>query len=109
MEEYRMIERSEEVPGGADYAMIVTGDEMEPTIHMGETVYVSRREPLDEMDVGLFFVNGQVLCRRWCVDYSGALLLICDNPKCTGLTVSFPKGRHDDCVCIGKVINKHKK
>ena len=42
-ENYEHIEKTADMPKGADFCLVMDTDEMEPVIAKGEKVYVSRR------------------------------------------------------------------
>ena len=88
----------------ADYAIPVSGDSMEPYIHDGQLVYVRRDVSLSEFDVGIFFVDGDVFCKQWCVDYSGTLYLLSANEKRQDANIVIPRDSSRSCVCFGKVL-----
>lgn len=64
---------------------------MEPLIPRGSRVYVSGRAELREMDAGLFLYDGRVICRRWCEDYNGALILL-----------GADESRREDCIYLNR-------
>lgn len=100
-EDFRLIKRDEGIPAEADYALVLGDSAMEPLLHRGQTVYVSCRAALREQDVGLFLVDGQVYCRRWCEDYSGAMVLLGGDEKdCVYLN----REQRRRCLCLGKVL-----
>lgn len=100
-EDFKLRERDESTPPLADFSIIINDKAMEPLIRRGQMVYVSCRAELAERDTGLFFYDGQVYCRRWCEDYTGALLLMSgDGSQC----IYLDKTRRKSCLCLGKVI-----
>lgn len=103
-EDYELIERGEDAPVGADFCISISGDSMEPYIRDGELVYVRRGAELSEFDVGIFYVDGDVLCKQWCTDYSGALHLLSANPARQDANVTIPRSANRSCVCFGKVL-----
>lgn len=107
-EDFEIIPLPPSAPKGADFCVDVQGDSMEPFIHDGERVFVQRGAQLQEFDVGIFFVDGEVFCKQWCVDYAGTLHLLSANPKRQDANIEIPRdaGRH--CVCFGKVLLKKK-
>lgn len=107
-EDFEIIPLPPNAPKGADFCVDVQGDSMEPYILDGERVFVQRGAQLQEFDVGIFFVDGEVFCKQWCVDYAGTLHLLSANPKRQDANISIPRdaGRH--CVCFGKVLLKKK-
>lgn len=49
----------------ADYAVRISGKSMEPTIDDQSVVFVKRVDELHDGDVGIFVVNGEVMCKRF--------------------------------------------
>ena len=103
-EDYEILPRTAEVPKDADFCITVHGDSMLPYIKDGDLVYVRRDVPLEEFDVGIFYVDGDVYCKQWCVDYSGTLRLLSANPQRQSANISIPKDSGRSCVCFGKVL-----
>ncbi len=107
-DDYTLIPITEDIPAGADFCFVMDGDEMEPLIKKGARVYISRREAPTEMEAGLFLYRGQVLCRQFCEDYGGNLLLLCANPKAEGRNLCLDKTERQHCKLLGKVLLKKK-
>lgn len=103
-DDYELIPRGSGVPFGADFCISIQGDSMEPYITDGSLVYVRRDSPLREFEVGVFFVDGDVFCKQWCVDYAGTLHLLSANPRRQDANISIAKGSGRSCICFGKVL-----
>jgi len=103
-EDYENIVRPDDAPAAADFCIDVRGDSMEPYIHDGQRIYVRRDSPLKEFDVGVFFVDGDVFCKQWCVDYSGTLHLLSANPDRQDANISISRNSGRSCICFGKVL-----
>lgn len=103
-DDYELIPRDASVPAGADFCISIQGDSMSPYIPDGSLVYVRRDSPLQEFDVGVFFVDGDVFCKQWCVDYAGTLHLLSANPVRQDANISISKSSGRSCVCFGKVL-----
>ncbi len=103
-EDYELIPRGKNVPAKADFCIDIDGDSMEPYIQNGQQVYVQRDTELQEFDVGIFFVDGDVYCKQWCVDFSGALYLLSANPKREDANIRIPRDSVRNVVCFGKVL-----
>lgn len=103
-EDYELMEWNSSIPAGADFCISISGDSMEPYIHDGDLVYVRRDSPLNEFDVGIFFVDGNVFCKQWCVDYSGTLYLLSANEKRQDANIVIPRDSSRSCICFGKVL-----
>ena len=56
-----------EVPSelDVDYALIVSGNSMDPLIKDGEHVYVKFTNELNTNDIGVFYYNGNVTCKKF--------------------------------------------
>ena len=48
----------------AEYAVKISGQSMEPTIKDGTVIFVKPTEELENKSIGLFVVNGNVMCKR---------------------------------------------
>ena len=103
-EDFEEIERPPGAPDGADFCITIRGDSMEPFIPDGSLAYVQRGAQLQEFDAGVFFVDGDVYCKQWCVDYAGTLHLLSANPKRQDANISIPRDAGRSCVCFGKVL-----
>ena len=60
-EDFDYIEAGEQVPCAAEYAVRIQGDSMSPFLADGSVVYVNR-DPLHSGDVGVFCVDGEIVC-----------------------------------------------
>ena len=103
-EDYELLEWNSSVPPGADFCINISGDSMEPYIHDGQLVYVRRDSPLSEFDVGIFFVDGDVFCKQWCVDFTGTLYLLSANEKRQDANIIIPRDSSRSCVYFGKFL-----
>lgn len=61
--------------GIADFAVNISGDSMEPTIMDKSRVYVKSIEELQHNDIGLFIINGDVMCKRYIKQGRGVKLV----------------------------------
>ncbi len=104
IDDYIFIPRDSSVPPAADYCFIMDSDRMAPLIPKGSRVYVSRREAPAEMEPGVFLYKGRILCRQFCEDYAGNLLLLCANPKAESHNLCLDKKEREHCRCLGKVL-----
>jgi transcriptional regulator with XRE-family HTH domain len=103
-EDYELLERGMDTPLDADFCLSIQGDSMEPYIKDGSLVYVKRDAPLREFDVGIFFVDGDVFCKQWCLSYDGSLYLLSANPLRRDANITIPRESGRMCVCFGKVL-----
>ncbi len=103
-EDYEEIRRPDNAPDDADFCITVSGDSMEPYIHDGATVYVKRGASLGQFDVGIFFVDGDVYCKQFCIDSEGTLSLLSANPKRQDANKVISRSSGSHVVCFGKVL-----
>ena len=103
-EDFDYIEISNEAPRNADFAVKIDGDSMEPYIMDGSIVYVNR-EPLENGDVGIFYVDGDMLCKQYYKDDAGNVRLLSLN-RARHDADRFISARGDDTVLTyyGRVI-----
>lgn len=107
-EEYEDIPLPIGAPTGADFCITVDGDSMEPWIHDGSLAYVKRGADMQELDVGVFYVDGDVLIKQWRRDQEGTLHLLSANPKRKDANRSIPRTSTSTVICFGKVLLDHK-
>jgi len=80
------------------FALEVTGQSMEPTIHDGEIVLVKRQPIIEPGEIGVFRCDRDEATIKRFTKEAGKFYLIPDNKQ-------FPvKEFTKDCVCIGKVL-----
>lgn len=87
--------------GKADFAVNISGDSMEPTIVDKSTIYIQSVEELQHKDVGLFVVNGDVMCKRY-IKCGRGYKLVPDNNN--GSHKTFGKEDIITYKLLGKVI-----
>jgi SOS-response transcriptional repressor LexA len=58
------IDDIEDVPKGADYALIVNGDSMEPDIKNGQTIYIKKTPIVENGTIAVVEVDGAVTCKK---------------------------------------------
>jgi transcriptional regulator with XRE-family HTH domain len=102
-EDYDLISVTEDMPAGAEFAVRIQGDSMEPWIHDRSTVYVSRA-PLKAGDIGIFCVDGDMLCKQYYRDPLGIVYLFSLNRKRADADVVLPGDTGRTLVCFGRVI-----
>jgi repressor LexA len=102
-EDYDLIPVRGEVPRGAEFAVRIQGDSMEPWIHDGSAVYVNH-DPLQKGDVGIFCVDGDMLCKQYYRDPLGIVYLFSLNRRRADADVTFPAGSGRSMVCFGRVM-----
>lgn len=102
--DYVLLPRGKDMPEDADLCLRLDNDCMEPWLKKGSLIYIDRHETPEEMQPGLFYYNGHVLCRQWCEDITGTLHLLCANPKREGENLSLSRTEKSACLCLGRVI-----
>lgn len=102
--DYDFITRSPNMPQEADFCLTVKDDAMSPYIKPGDCVYIDAHRAPREFEVGLFVINGEVILRQCCEDYTGTLHLLPANPARRNDALSFKKGTRDYPNCLGCVI-----
>lgn len=102
-EDFDYIDVTGEVPRGADYAVRIQGDSMEPYIHDDSVVYVNR-DPLCSGDVGIFCVDGEMLCKQYVRDGLGMVYLFSLNRQRSDADVLLPRDSGRSLVCFGRVL-----
>ena len=70
----------EDSTGCADYAVTISGNSMEPTIMDNSVVFVKKEEEPEHKEVGLFVVDGNVMCKRY-VKQGRGYKLVPDNSE----------------------------
>ena len=84
----------------ADYAVKISGKSMQPTIMDKSTVFVEATEVLSDGDIGVFVVDGEVMCKRYREDGERVWL----QPDNSGEFNSVELNEHMDCRVQGKVL-----
>ena len=94
-------ERQVECPfENADFAVNISGKSMQPTIMDKSKVFVEATEVLSDGDIGIFVVDGEVMCKRYRED-GERVWLQPDNSSEFG---SIELNDHMDCRTQGKVL-----
>ncbi|MEA4814182.1 MAG: LexA family transcriptional regulator [Oscillospiraceae bacterium] len=102
-EDFDYISATADVPRGAEFAVRIQGDSMTPYIGDGSVVYVNR-DPLKNGDVGIFCVDGDMLCKQYFRDRLGMAYLFSLNRARADADVSFPATSGRSLVCVGRVM-----
>lgn len=102
-EDYKIVELSN-VPYDADFAIRVSGDSMEPYIKDGSIVFVNRSADLSDLDVGVFYLNGDVLIKQVVTDAFRNVHLLSANPKREDANRTIYHDSNDSLVYLGRVI-----
>lgn len=102
-EDYETIEVSGQVPQGAELAVRIQGDSMEPYIRDGSVVYVNH-DPLQNGDVGIFCVDGEMVCKQYYRDPLGMVYLFSLNRSRSDADVLLPPSSGRSLTCFGRVM-----
>lgn len=102
-EDFEYIEVGGDVPAYADFAVKIDGDSMEPYIPDGSVVYVNR-DPLANGDVGIFFYDGDMLCKQYYRDEWGNVHLLSLNRAREDADRFIPEDSELVLICQGRVI-----
>ena len=102
-EDYELIPVTGDVPRGAELAVRIQGDSMAPWIADGAVVYVNH-DPLQNGDVGIFCVDGDMLCKQYYRDPLGMVYLFSLNRKRADMDVVFHRGSGRSLTCFGRVM-----
>lgn len=102
-EDYTLIPVEGDVPQGAELAVRIQGDSMSPYISDGSVVYVNH-DPLQNGDVGIFCVDGDMLCKQYYRDGFGMVYLFSLNRARANMDVTFHRGSNRSLTCFGRVM-----
>lgn len=89
----------EDPTGYADYAVTVSGNSMEPTIMDKSVIFVKKEGVPEHKEVGLFVVDGSVMCKRYMKQGKGYKLVPDNNDYKTILGKDI-----SSITYLGKVI-----
>ena len=102
-EDFDYIPVTDQVPPGAEFAVRIQGDSMRPYIEDGSIAYVNR-DPLQNGDVGIFCVDGDIFCKQYYKDPSGAVFLFSLNRACADADILLTPNSGRSLTCFGRVI-----
>lgn len=102
-EDFDYIDVTGDTPKGAEYAVRIQGDSMEPYIEDGSIAFVNR-DPLSNGDVGIFCVDGEMLCKQYVRDGLGMVYLFSLNRARSDADVFLPRDSGRSFVCMGRVL-----
>lgn len=88
--------------GEADYALIISGESMEPTIPNGSIVLVKKVSELTNNDIAIVSTGGETMCKRYIKRGKGVFLKP-DNPN-----PEYKEFNKKDCLTFlirGKVVD----
>lgn len=102
-DDFEYIDVTGDTPRGAEYAVRIQGDSMEPYIYDGSIAFVNR-DPLSNGDVGIFCVDGEMLCKQYIRDGLGMVYLFSLNRARSDADVFLPRDSGRSMVCMGRVL-----
>lgn len=102
-EDFDYIPVAGEVPPGAEFAVRIQGDSMAPHIADGSVVYVNR-DPLKTGDVGIFCVDGDMLCKQYYCDPYRTVYLFSLNRDRADADVVLTASSGRTLVSFGRVM-----
>ncbi len=85
------------IPAGADFALMVKGDSMEPTIKDGSIVFVKCQSMVENGEIAIVDMDGEVTCKKVYFNPDGSLELCSVNPN-------YQPMRPEQARIIGRVI-----
>ena len=88
-------------PVNADYALIAQGHSMEPVIQDGDYIYVKNCNELHTGDIGIFYIDGEVTCKKY-YPQPDCIILKSLNPDFTPF--KYPLNNWHDFKIQGKVL-----
>ena len=74
-ENYSFLDVNENIASGADFAVTIAGDSMEPWFFNHEIVLVHAQETLENGEVGIFVLNGEAYIKKYKFTPSGVYLI----------------------------------
>ena len=98
-EDYTLVPVEGDVPPGAELAVRIQGDSMMPQIADGDVVYVNH-DPLQNGDVGIFCVDGDMLCKQYYRDGFGMVYLFSLNRARADMDVTFHRDSGRSLTCF---------
>lgn len=95
-----------DVPPGAEFAVRIRDDSLEPVLHGGSVAYLNH-DPLHAGDVGIFCVGGDMLCKQYYRDPLGVSYLF-SLGRDRGADVVCGPESGKRFICFGHVILDHR-
>ena len=102
-EDFDYIPVEDDVPPGAEFAVRIQGDSMVPFIADGAIVYVNH-DPLKPGDVGIFWLDGDMLCKQYHKDPAGVVYLFSLNRRRADADVVLTPSSGRRLACFGRVL-----
>lgn len=105
-EDFEYLEVGGDVPAFADFAVKIDGNSMEPYIMDDSIVYVNH-DPMVNGDVGIFYCDGDILCKQYAKDEEGNVNLISLNRDREDADRFIDAYSGLSFTCLGRVIMRH--
>lgn len=102
-EDFDYIPVEQDVPSGAEFAVRIQGDSMSPLIEDGDVIYVNH-DPLHSGDIGIFWVDGDMLCKQYHKDSAGVVYLFSLNRRRADADVVLTPSGGRRLACFGRVM-----
>jgi len=96
-----------DVPPGAEFAVRIRDNSLEPVLHGGSVAYLNH-DPLHAGDVGIFCVGGDMLCKQYYRDPLGVSYLFSLGRDRSGADVICGPESGKRFICFGHVILDHR-
>ena len=106
-EDFDYIVDQGDVPPGAEFAVRIRDDSLEPVLHDGSVAYLDHA-PLHAGDIGLFCVGGDMLCKQYYRDPLGVSYLFSLGRDRGGADVVCGPSSGKHFICFGHVILDHR-
>ena len=97
-EDYQVPEDS-----GADFAIRINGNSMEPYLPDGSVALGQKRAPRDG-EVAALLLDGEFLCKQVCQDFVGNLYLFALNRDRKDADVTIPRDAERSLTCFGTIL-----
>ena len=102
-EDFQPMVATPDVPAAAEFAVRIRGDSMEPHIADGSIVYVNY-DRVENGDVGIFCVDGEMVCKQYYRDKMGIVYLFSLNRRRADADVVFYNDSGRNLFCFGRVL-----
>jgi len=93
-----------DVPEQADFFVTISGESMQPYIHDGDDVFIQSDAQLRNGDVGIFCVDGGMVCKQYFHDSEGNTILVSANPELRYSNIVLSKDSDVSVRFCGKVL-----
>ena len=90
---------AEDIPPEANFAVRVSGDSMEPLLKNGQVVFAQSVNTLENGEIGIFVLDGQVFCKKLMKNKKGTALISL-NKKYDPI----PVNEFNSLTVLGKVL-----